>query len=102
MATRLAACDKHLAKAGSANERDAAYRTCVERVRSAWKDAPPTFSPELLLAPSRILARQQPDPAREIASRPKHRRICRHRHDRGRPKDPDARDGFNSTSSPRS
>jgi hypothetical protein len=32
---------------------------------------------------------------REIASRPKHRRIRRRRHDRGRPQNPDARDGLN-------
>jgi hypothetical protein len=90
-----AAYDKHLAKAGSTDERDAAYRAYVERVSSAWKDAPPTSPPELLLAPGRILARHQPNPGREIASRPKHRRIRRRRHDRGRPQNPDARDGLN-------
>jgi hypothetical protein len=37
-----------------------------------------------------------PDPGREIASRPKHRRIRRRRHDRGRPQNPDARDGLNA------
>src|SRR6202049_2460775 len=96
MATRVeAAYDKHLAKAGSTDERDAAYRAYVERVSSAWKDAPPTSPPELLLAPGRILARHQPDPGREIASRPEHRRVRRRRHDRGRPQNPDARDGFN-------
>jgi hypothetical protein len=35
-----AAYDKHLAKAGSTDERDAAYRAYVERVGSARKDAP--------------------------------------------------------------
>jgi hypothetical protein len=68
-----AAYDKHLAEAGSTDERDPAYRAYVEGVSSAWKDAPPTSPPELLLAPGRILARHQPDPGREIASRPKHR-----------------------------
>jgi hypothetical protein len=43
-----AAYDKHLAKAGSTEERDAAYREYVERVSSAWKDAPPTSPPEQL------------------------------------------------------
>jgi hypothetical protein len=65
-----AAYDKHLAEAGST---DPAYRAYVEGVSGAWKDAPPTSPPELLLAPSRILARHQPDPGREIASRPKQR-----------------------------
>jgi hypothetical protein len=60
-------------------ERDAAYRAYVERASSAWKDAPPTSPLELLLV------QHQPDPGREIASRPKHRRIRRRRHDRGRP-----------------
>jgi hypothetical protein len=69
----VAAADKHLAEAGSTDERDPAYRAYVEGVSSAWKDAPPTSPPELLLAPGRILARHQPDPGREIASRPKHR-----------------------------
>jgi hypothetical protein len=59
-----AAYDKHLAKAGSTDERYAAYRAYVERVSSAWKDAPPTSPPELLLAPGRILSRHQPDPGR--------------------------------------
>jgi hypothetical protein len=68
-----AAYDKHLAEAGSTDERDPAYRAYVEGVSSAWKDAPPTSPPELLLAPGRILARHQPDPGREIASRPKRR-----------------------------
>jgi hypothetical protein len=86
-----AAYDKHLAKAGSTDERDAAYRAYVERVSSAWKDAP-TSPPELLFAPGRILARQQPDPGREIGSRPKHRRIRRRRHES--PQNPDARDGL--------
>jgi hypothetical protein len=71
--TGEAAYDKHLAEAGSTDERDPAYRAYVEGVSSAWKDAPPTSPPELLLAPGRILARHQPDPGREIASRPKHR-----------------------------
>jgi len=44
----VAAYDKHLAKAGSTDERDAAYRAYVERVSSAWKDAPPTSPPEQL------------------------------------------------------
>jgi hypothetical protein len=87
-----AAYDKHLAKAGSTDERDAAYRAYVEGVSSAWKDAPPTSPPGLLLAPGRILARHQSDPGSEIASR---RRIRRRRHDRGRPQNPDARDGLN-------
>ena len=68
-----AAYDKHLAEAGSTDERDPAYRAYVEGVSSAWKDAPPTSPSELLLAPGRILVRHQPDPGREIASRPKHR-----------------------------
>ena len=43
---------------------------CTVRVaRSHWKFRPP-------------------DPGREIASRPKHLRICRRRHDRGRPQNP--------------
>ena len=46
------------------DERDAAYRAYVERVCSAWKDAPPTSPSELLLAPGRILVRHQPDPGR--------------------------------------
>jgi hypothetical protein len=54
-----AAYDKHLAEAGSTDERDPAYRAYVEGVSSAWKDAPPTSPPELLLAPGRILARHQ-------------------------------------------
>ena len=62
-----AAYDKHLGKAGSTHERDAAYRAYVERVSSARKDAP-TSPPEVLLAPGRILAWRQPDPGREIAS----------------------------------
>jgi hypothetical protein len=37
-----AAYDKHLAMAGSTDERDAAYRAYVLRVSSAWKDAPST------------------------------------------------------------
>jgi DNA polymerase-3 subunit epsilon len=45
------ACASHLSKAGSTDERDAAYRAYVERVSSAWKDAPPTSPPELPLAP---------------------------------------------------
>jgi hypothetical protein len=69
-----AAYDKHLAKAGSTDERDAAYRAYVERVSSAWKDAPPTSPPGLLLAPGRILARHQSDPGSEIASRRRIRR----------------------------
>jgi hypothetical protein len=40
-----AAYDKHLAKAGSTDERYAAYRAYVERVSSAWKYAPPTSPP---------------------------------------------------------
>jgi hypothetical protein len=95
-----AAYDKHLAKAGSTDERDAAYRAYVERVSSAWKDAPPTSPPGLLLAPGRILARHQPGPGREIASPPKHRRIRRRRHDRGRPQNPDARGGLNPPAHP--
>ena len=59
-----AAYDKHLAMAGSTDERNAAYRAYVLRVSSAWKDAPSTSPPELLLAPGRILARHQPDPGR--------------------------------------
>jgi hypothetical protein len=43
-----AAYDKHLAKAGSTDERDVAYRAYVDRVSSARKDAPPTSSPEQL------------------------------------------------------
>jgi hypothetical protein len=46
------------------DERDAAYRAYVERVCSAWKDAPPTSPSELLLAPGRTLVRHQPDPGR--------------------------------------
>jgi hypothetical protein len=42
------AYDKHLAKAGSTDERDAAYLAYVERVSSAWKDAPPISLPEHL------------------------------------------------------
>jgi hypothetical protein len=96
-----AAFDRHLAEAGSTDERDPAYRAYVERVSSARKDAPPTSPAGLLLAPGRILARHQPDPGREIASRPKHRRIRRRRHDRGRPQNPDARSGLNPPAHPR-
>src|SRR5258708_32579908 len=51
--------------------------------------------PELLLAPGRILPRHQPDPGREIASRPEDSRVCHRRHDRSRPDNSDARDGLN-------
>src|SRR6516165_5443895 len=51
--------------------------------------------PELLLAPGRILAWHQPDPGREIAPRPKDSRVRHRRHDRGRPQNSYARDGFN-------
>jgi hypothetical protein len=82
-----AAYDKHLAEAGSTDERDPAYRAYVEGVSSAWKDAPPTSPPELLLAPGRILARHQ------ARSRPRNRvptetPFRRRRHDRGRPQNP--------------
>src|SRR5258705_7420235 len=50
---------------------------------------------ELLLAPGRILPRHQPDPGREIASRPEDSRVRHRRHDRSRPDNPDARDGLN-------
>src|SRR6266853_4974135 len=50
---------------------------------------------ELLLAPGRILPRHQPDPGREIASRPEDSRVCHRRHDRSRPDNPDARDSLN-------
>jgi hypothetical protein len=46
-----AAYDKQLAKAGSTDEPDPAYRAYVERVSRPWKDALPTSPPELLLAP---------------------------------------------------
>ena len=49
---------------------------------------------KLLLAPGRILSRHQPNPSRKIASRPKNRRVCHSRRDRGRPDDADARDGL--------
>jgi hypothetical protein len=50
--------------------------------------------PELLLAPGGILSRHQPDPSREIAPRPKNRRVRHGRRDRGRPDDTDAWDGL--------
>src|SRR6476620_4375970 len=50
---------------------------------------------ELLLAPGRILPRHQPDPGRQIASRPEDSRVRHRRHDRTRPDNPDARDRLN-------
>jgi hypothetical protein len=46
------------------------------------------LSPLSFCLPPSNLARHQPDPGREIVSRPKHRRIRRRRHDRGRPQNP--------------
>jgi hypothetical protein len=56
--------DAHVKVLSYTDERDAAYRAYVERVCSAWKDAPPTSPSELLLAPGRTLVRHQPDPGR--------------------------------------
>ena len=60
--------DAHVKVLSYTDERDAAYRAYVERVCSAWKDAPPTSPSELLLAPGRTLgaapARSRPRPDR--------------------------------------
>jgi hypothetical protein len=83
-----AAYDKQLAKAGSTDERDAAYRAYVERVSRPWKDAPP-------LPLSFCLRRSNPGAA-PARSRPRNRVPTETpsdpppRHDRGRPQNPDA------------
>jgi hypothetical protein len=94
--------DKHLAKSGSTDEDDAAYRAYVERVSSAWIYAPLTSPPELLLAPGRILARHQPDQGRAIASRPKHRSDPPPSARSRSPPEPRCRGWSQPTSSPRS
>src|SRR5260370_24680238 len=48
--------------------------------------------PELLLAPGRILSRHQPDPGREIPSRPKNRHVRYRRRDLAPPAAPHAPD----------
>jgi hypothetical protein len=74
--TGEAAYDKHLAEAGSTDERDPAYRAYVERVSSAWKDAPPTSPPELLLAP--IESWRGTSPIQAAKSRPDRNTVRSH------------------------